>query len=122
MTTIHLHGESVRMGVHLATLMYTQKAQPVDVINRIVASRPPNIAIAEFPLETIGAAVRDKQTCRRVVALRAMEVLLAKSGDPDLMTKDTLAKIATMAWQLASAMEAEEGVSTTLDSLGSESG
>lgn len=114
---VHVHGESVRIGIHLAALFYTNARQPVDMVSRIANSRAQHVIMNEFPLETLAKSVQERQERRRTCAQRAMEVLLARSGEPELLTRSKLEHIAAQAYQLAAAMESEESVSASIDSL-----
>lgn len=115
--TLHAHGDSLRIGIRLAMVVYTNKLPPEDVVRTIVATRPANLIINEFPMASIKEAVKEKQDRRRIYAKSAMEVLLHKSGDALLMTRDDLEKVANQAWALAGFMEEQEHVSASLDSI-----
>jgi hypothetical protein len=116
--TMHVHGESMRMGARIIAYNYTGKPQPDDMLVRILtAAKPSNVLVDEFPLEVLTQAHQIRKSERRRLAERAMEILLAKAGEPDLITRDMLEAIASKAWLLASLMEGQENLSIQLDSL-----
>jgi hypothetical protein len=114
---MHVHGDSMRVGIRLASIVYTNAMPPEDVVKRIADTRPTHLIVNEFPMASIKEAVREKQERRRIYAKSAMEVLLHKSGDALLMTRDDLEKVANQAWALAGFMEEQEHVSASLDSI-----
>jgi hypothetical protein len=115
---VHIHAHSMLMGARIIAYNYTGKPQPDDMLMRILAAaKPANVVVDDFPIELITMAHQGRKNDRRSVAHRAMEILLSKSGEPELITRDALESMATKAWQIAAMMEAQEAVSTQLDSL-----
>ena len=72
---------------------------------------------SETPLGAQDPEAQERLNYRRMTALRAMEMLLAKAGDSTLLSNDGLRKITSQAWTIAGAMEAEENVAASLDSV-----
>jgi hypothetical protein len=114
---IQTHAESLRVGIRLASLRYTNKIPPDDVVEQIAKSRPPNVILNEFPLDVIAQVPRERQDRRRACARDALTVMLHHAGDPLMLTQSDIEKLTIKAWQFAAAMESQEDVSYALGQL-----
>lgn len=112
----HIHGESTRVGIALASKLYTGAAPPRDKVDQILRSLPANYYVSEFPLDAITQAHRERQDRRRLSAKNYAEIMLHHAGDSQFLTQDALERISAKAWQMATLMEEQEHISATLDS------
>jgi len=114
---IHVHGDSVRLGIRLAMIRFTNRTPPEDQVRQIEGTRPAHVILTEFPLVAITNLVRDRQHRRREVAMHSMQIMLSRMSEFATMSQESLEMIATKAWQMAAAMETQESVSASLDSM-----
>lgn len=115
---LHVHGDSVRVGIRLAVIRYTNKLPPEDQVRMIQDTRPPNVVLSEFSMIAITNMVRERQERRRQMAKDAMTVILARSASEfTSLSQEEIERIAMKAWQMAAAMEAQESVSASLDTM-----
>ncbi len=116
---MHVHGDSVRVGIRLASLRFTSRIPAEDQVRQIQDTRPPNVVLAEFPLQTITALVRERQHRRRETAQHAMTIMLSRMSEFTSLSQEAIETIAMKAYQMAAAMESQESVSASLDSMDS---
>ncbi len=115
---IYVHGDSLRVGIRLASYRFQNRVPAEDQVIMMQESRPTNVILSEFPMQAISNLYRDKQNRRREYAMHAMQIILAKSGNEfSSLSQEEIERIAIKAWQMASAMESQEAVSASLDSV-----
>jgi hypothetical protein len=115
---LHVHGDSVRVGIRLASIRFTNKLPAEDQVRMIQDTRPANMIVTEFPIAVITNIVRERQAQRRRTAEQTMLVILSRmSNEFTSLTLEEIDRISAKAWQMAAAMETQEGVSATLDSM-----
>ncbi len=108
----------MRIGIRLAMIRFTNQRPPEDQVKMIQDMRDPRVIVSEFPLDAISNLVRDKQHRRREAAMHAMQIILARGANEfTSLSQEEIEKIAIKAWQMAAAMEAQEGVSAALDTM-----
>ncbi len=115
---IYVHGDSLRVGIRLACYRFQNRVPAEDQVLMMQESKPSHVIVSEFPMQAISNLYRDKQARRREYAMHAMQIILSKgSSEFTNISQEEIERIAIKAWQMASAMESQEAVSATLDSM-----